>query len=49
LVDGFEEPIAELDGRYLSTEVATGFTGRVIELYVTSGIARFDWYEAEAK
>ena len=41
-----EEPIAALDGRYLSTEVATGFTGRVIGMYVTSGTAHFDWYEA---
>lgn len=41
-----EEPIAELDGRYLSTEVATGFTGRVIGMYVTSGTAQFDWYDA---
>ncbi|GKQ41665.1 glycoside hydrolase 43 family protein [Streptomyces sp. A012304] len=39
------EPLAELDGRYLSTEVAGGFTGRVIGLYVTEGTAAFDWYE----
>ena len=38
--------LAELDGRYLSTEVATGFTGRVIGMYVTSGTAAFDWYAA---
>ena len=29
--------IAELDGRYLSTEVAGGFTGRVIGLYAAEG------------
>ncbi|MBY8853472.1 hypothetical protein K7G98_36675, partial [Saccharothrix sp. MB29] len=29
------EPLAEIDGRYLSTEVATGFTGRVIGMYAT--------------
>jgi hypothetical protein len=29
------ELLAELDGRYLSTEVATGFTGRAIGMYVT--------------
>jgi hypothetical protein len=47
-VEGLEGPIAELDGRYISTEVATGFTGRVIGMYVTAGTASFDWYEAHA-
>ncbi|MFF7471874.1 family 43 glycosylhydrolase [Streptomyces sp. NPDC008092] len=36
--------LAELDGRYLSTEVAGGFTGRVIGMYVTEGRAAFDWF-----
>ncbi len=36
--------LAELDGRYLSTEVAAGFTGRVIGMYVTEGSAAFDWF-----
>ncbi|MEO3868626.1 glycoside hydrolase family 43 protein [Nonomuraea sp. B12E4] len=40
--------LAELDGRYLSTEVATGFTGRVIGMYVTAGTACFDWFDYEA-
>ncbi|GGP79929.1 glycoside hydrolase family 43 protein [Saccharothrix coeruleofusca] len=40
-------PLAELDGRYLSTEVATGFTGRVIGMYVTEGTAWFDWFDHE--
>jgi xylan 1,4-beta-xylosidase len=39
--------LAELDGRYLSTEVASGFTGRVIGLYVTEGSAAFDWFDYE--
>jgi xylan 1,4-beta-xylosidase len=39
------EPLAELDGRHLSTQVATGFTGRVIGMYVTEGTAAFDWFE----
>lgn len=39
------EPLAELDGRYLSTQVATGFTGRVIGMYATEGSAAFDWFE----
>ncbi|MDT0345739.1 glycoside hydrolase family 43 protein [Streptomyces litchfieldiae] len=38
-------PLAELDGRYLSTEVATGFTGRVIGMYATRGSAHFDWFD----
>jgi hypothetical protein len=37
--------LAELDGRYLSTQVATGFTGRVIGMYVTEGRAAFDWFD----
>ena len=40
--------LADLDGRYLSTEVATGFIGRVIGLYVVSGTAAFDWFDYEA-
>ncbi|KAB8188471.1 family 43 glycosylhydrolase [Nonomuraea phyllanthi] len=41
--------LAELDGRYLSTEVATGFTGRVIGMYVTEGSAAFDWFDYEGR
>ncbi|TWV53580.1 glycoside hydrolase family 43 protein, partial [Streptomyces misionensis] len=36
--------LAELDGRYLSTEVAGGFTGRVIGMYATEGTVAFDWF-----
>lgn len=48
---GYETPggnfeiLAELDGRYLTTEVAGGFTGRVIGMYATHGSAAFDWFE----
>ncbi|MBO4139724.1 glycoside hydrolase family 43 protein [Micromonospora tulbaghiae] len=42
--DGWSS-LAELDGRYLSTEVASGFTGRVIGMYVTEGTAAFDWFD----
>ena len=42
---GVVQTLASLDGRYLSTEVAGGFTGRVIGMYATEGIVRFDWYE----
>jgi xylan 1,4-beta-xylosidase len=40
--------LAELDGRYLSTQVAGGFTGRVIGMYVTEGSAAFAWYAYES-
>ncbi|MGV9602874.1 glycoside hydrolase family 43 protein [Streptomyces sp. NPDC003631] len=39
--------LAELDGRYLSTQVATGFTGRVIGMYATEGTVAFDWFDYE--
>ncbi|MFE6197826.1 glycoside hydrolase family 43 protein [Streptomyces sp. NPDC057838] len=40
--------LAALDGRYLSTEVAGGFTGRVIGMYAAAGTVRFDWFDYEA-
>ncbi|MGC5409961.1 glycoside hydrolase family 43 protein, partial [Streptomyces sp. DT225] len=51
---GVEEPdgtftvLGSLDGRYLSTEVTGGFTGRVIGLYAASGTVHFDWFAYEA-
>lgn len=48
---GFEAPdgefvtLAELDGRYLSTEVAGGFTGRLIGCYAAEGTIQVDWYD----
>ncbi|GAA2237062.1 glycoside hydrolase family 43 protein [Streptomyces nogalater] len=45
--DGTFTELARLDGRYLSTEVAGGFTGRVIGLYAATGAARFDWFDYE--
>jgi len=50
---GFEEPdgtftvLASLDGRYLSTEVAGGFTGRIIGMYAATGTVHFDWFDYE--
>lgn len=46
-VSADEDTLAELDGRYLSTEVATGFTGRVAGMYVIDGSAAFDWFTHE--
>ncbi|WP_328472723.1 glycoside hydrolase family 43 protein [Actinoplanes sp. NBC_00393] len=43
--DGVFHVLAELDGRYLSTEVAGGFTGRVIGMYAVSGTVHFDWLD----
>ncbi|GAA1626547.1 glycoside hydrolase family 43 protein [Catellatospora bangladeshensis] len=43
--DGTFEVLAELDGRYLSTEVAGGFTGRVLGMYAAAGTVRFDWFD----
>ncbi|HEY3868460.1 MAG TPA: glycoside hydrolase family 43 protein [Actinocrinis sp.] len=51
---GFEEPdgtfteMAALDGKYLSTEVAGGFTGRVIGMYAAAGTVHFDWFDYQS-
>jgi hypothetical protein len=51
LMDGSEfQSLAELDGRYFSTEVAGGFTGRVIGIGAAAGgatIARFAYTPIE--
>lgn len=38
-------PEGELDGRYLSSEVAGGFTGRVIGAYAAEGTVHVDWFD----
>lgn len=43
--DGAFAELGSLDGRYLSTEVAGGFTGRVIGMYAASGTVHFDWFD----
>ncbi|WP_158849689.1 glycoside hydrolase family 43 protein [Saccharothrix deserti] len=45
--DGTFTTLATLDGRYLSTEVAGGFTGRVVGMYATAGAVHFDWSDYE--
>lgn len=45
--DGSFAELADLDGRYLSTEVAGGFTGRVIGMYAATGTVHFDWFDYE--
>lgn len=50
---GYEEPdgtyveLASLDGRYLSTEVAGGFTGRVFGMFASAASVHFDWFDYE--
>jgi xylan 1,4-beta-xylosidase len=44
-VDGEPVELACIDGRYLSTEVAAGFTGRVVGPYVGEGSLLVDWVE----
>ena len=39
--------LAELDGRYLSTEVTGGFTGRLAGLLATRGTVRTEWFSYE--
>ena len=43
--DGVFHVMGEVDGRFLSTEVALGFTGRVIGMYAVEGDAAFDWFD----
>ncbi|MGW2488333.1 glycoside hydrolase family 43 protein [Streptomyces sp. NPDC001606] len=45
--DGTFTALASLDGRYLSTEVAGGFTGRVIGMYAAENTVHFDWFDYE--
>jgi beta-xylosidase len=46
--DGAFDMLAQIDGRYLSTEVAGGFTGRVIGMYTAAGTVQFDWFDYES-
>jgi beta-xylosidase len=45
--DGTFTALAALDGRYLSSEVAGGFTGRVIGMYAADGTVHYDWFDYE--
>lgn len=42
---GEQHVLAQIDGRFLSTEVAGGMLGRVIGMYSRGGDAAFDWFE----
>ncbi len=39
--------LADLDGRYLSTEVCGGFIGRVMGMYAVGGDGHFAWARYE--
>jgi xylan 1,4-beta-xylosidase len=43
--NGISRTIASGGARYLSTEVAGGFTGVYVGMYVVDGTAHFDWFE----
>jgi xylan 1,4-beta-xylosidase len=43
--DGSFTQLAALDGRYLSTEVTGGFSGRVLGVYSIGGMSHVDWFE----
>ena len=42
---GTPHTLAQLDGRYLSTEVTGGFLGRTIGMFAVDGDAAFDWFD----
>ena len=44
---GTARTLAQLDGRYLSTEVTGGFLGRMIGIYAVGGDAAVDWFDYE--
>lgn len=45
IVDGQRTVLLELDGRYLSSEVAESFTGRVIGSFALDGEVAIDWFD----
>ena len=48
IVDGERKVLIELDGRYLSSETAESFTGRVIGTVALEGEIAVDWHEYKA-
>jgi hypothetical protein len=46
-IDGERIELAEVDGRFLSSEVTESFTGRAIGLYAVSGVVSFQRWIAE--
>jgi xylan 1,4-beta-xylosidase len=46
-IDGERVKLAQIDGRFLSSEVTESFTGRVIGVYAVSGVVSFQRWIAE--
>jgi beta-xylosidase len=46
--DGEFQVLAALDGKFLTTQAAGGFIGRVMGLFAVGGSAGFDWFDYEA-
>ena len=47
VVDGAEQVLAEIDGRFLSSEVTESFTGRVTGVFAVRGTVAIDWFAYE--
>jgi len=47
VVDGADRVLAEIDGRFLSSEVTESFTGRVVGVFATRGTVAVDWFAYE--
>ena len=47
VVNGEEHVLAEIDGRFLSSEVTESFTGRVVGVFATRGTVAVDWFAYE--
>ena len=45
--DGQRVDLAEVDGRFLSSETTESFTGRAIGLYAVTGVVSFQRWIAE--
>ena len=47
IVAGDERVLAEIDGRFLSSEVTESFTGRVVGVFAVRGTVAVDWFAYE--
>lgn len=47
VVHGADRVLAEIDGRFLSSEVTESFTGRVVGVFATRGTVAVDWFAYE--
>jgi xylan 1,4-beta-xylosidase len=47
VIEGERTVLLKLDGRYLSSEVAESFTGRVVGVFATEGRVGVEWFDYE--